>query len=435
MKKLIVPIALIGSMLLMFACGNNSNKATEKDGKVVWHNKDKSKEYNFYSGTDEDGIDFMEYEVILNEKPNTNVIEFDIDIKNLDCSYQPELTQEEIDEGAFRPDNIIGSYACYHKTKSGHIIGQTNYMSGKAFHIYRPQMIDSVGNKEWGILEIKGNKLTVEIPQEFLDNAFYPIKHATGFKTGYETLGGTGIRFAGKHLTGTALCDQKGRYYNFGDAGNLDKITVGLSSEDATETVDTYVGIWREDSAGANSHNLVASVERANLSLTNTETWYDFTASSEELSVDDYILGIVGNGEDMDASNDDVWILYDSTDNIRIYSKQTTGAGCYATRKAEEPWTEVETTSASEYSIYATYTASASDTCTAPATGDWYVHSSDNCYISADTYVNGEIHLLNRGEGKLHIIDGATLAASAINSTSTDIDVEAGSFIKLWNAQ
>jgi hypothetical protein len=31
MKKLIVPIALIGGMLLMFACGNNSNKATEKD--------------------------------------------------------------------------------------------------------------------------------------------------------------------------------------------------------------------------------------------------------------------------------------------------------------------------------------------------------------------------------------------------------------------
>ena len=30
MKKLIIPIALIGSLLLMFACGNNSNKTSEK---------------------------------------------------------------------------------------------------------------------------------------------------------------------------------------------------------------------------------------------------------------------------------------------------------------------------------------------------------------------------------------------------------------------
>lgn len=71
--------------------------------------------------------------------------------------------------------------------------------------------------------------------------------------------------------------------------------------------------------------------------------------------------------------------------------------------------------------------------CTYSGSGDWYINSSDNCVISTDTYVNGNVHLLNTGSGLLYIIDGATLACENINSTSTDIDVEAGSHIKLWN--
>lgn len=71
--------------------------------------------------------------------------------------------------------------------------------------------------------------------------------------------------------------------------------------------------------------------------------------------------------------------------------------------------------------------------CTYSGSGDWYINSSDNCVISTDTYVNGNVNLLNTGSGLLYIIDGATLACENINSTSTNIDVEAGSHIKLWN--
>jgi len=78
------------------------------------------------------------------------------------------------------------------------------------------------------------------------------------------------------------------------------------------------------------------------------------------------------------------------------------------------------------------YTAGASDTCTYSGSGDWYIDSSDNCYINTDVYVPGSVNLLNRGEGALHIIDDAELSVQAINSTSTDIEVEAGSKINFF---
>ena len=65
-----------------------------------------------------------------------------------------------------------------------------------------------------------------------------------------------------------------------------------------------------------------------------------------------------------------------------------------------------------------------SDTCTPPASGDWYIHSSDNCYITTDTYINGTTHLLNRGTGGLYIIDGAILYTLKLSSTSTPVYTE-----------
>ena len=50
---------------------------------------------------------------------------------------------------------------------------------------------------------------------------------------------------------------------------------------------------------------------------------------------------------------------YDTTSGHRRYAEATTGAGSYATRKAEDPWTEVDGASARRFSFYATYTATA----------------------------------------------------------------------------
>src|SRR3990167_7148251 len=85
----------------------------------------------------------FEIEVVLNEKPVANVFDFAIDgAENLDFFFQPPLTQAEIDEGASRPENVVGSYAVYHRTKANHEVSKTNYATGKVFHVYRPRAVD-----------------------------------------------------------------------------------------------------------------------------------------------------------------------------------------------------------------------------------------------------------------------------------------------------
>src|SRR3990167_591565 len=126
---------------------------------------------NFY-----DVEEGYEFEVILTEKPATNKVRFTIETKELDFFYQPPLTQQEIDEGAVRPDDVVGSYAVYHATKGGmNDAAGKEYKVGKAFHIYRPFAYDNEGNGVWCDLNITGANLTITIPQAFLDDAVYPV--------------------------------------------------------------------------------------------------------------------------------------------------------------------------------------------------------------------------------------------------------------------
>jgi hypothetical protein len=136
----------------------------------------------------------------LNEAPATNKVSFRIETSGLDFFYQPPLTQEyqngyseefqkdiivsetqvkDLEGNVLveRPENVVGSYAVYHQTKGGmNDINGKEYKAGKAFHIYRPHIIDAKGAETWGILNIENGIYSVEIPQDFLDNAVYPIK-------------------------------------------------------------------------------------------------------------------------------------------------------------------------------------------------------------------------------------------------------------------
>src|SRR3990167_2244706 len=110
--------------------------------------KDAKEEFHAYPLEPKEGMEDggFEIEVILKEKPDTNVFDFTIDgAENLDFFYQSALTQAEIDEGASRPENVVGSYAMYHKTKANHRVGSINYAVGKFAHIYRPKAIDANG--------------------------------------------------------------------------------------------------------------------------------------------------------------------------------------------------------------------------------------------------------------------------------------------------
>ena len=108
-------------------------------------------EVNFdieYEGVEDVNIyditDGVEYEVLLQTKPNTNIFKYKLNKKEVVWYYQPALTQEEIDEGCVRPDNVVGSYAVYHATKKNN-----EYTTGKVCHVYRPKAIDANGDEVW----------------------------------------------------------------------------------------------------------------------------------------------------------------------------------------------------------------------------------------------------------------------------------------------
>lgn len=135
----------------------------------------------------------LEIEIELPHRPRTNVFEFTLQTKGLDFFYQPELTEEEKKEGAYQPDNVIGSYAVYHKTKKNNRVGGKEYKAGKAFHIYRPKAIDANGHEVWCELHIdeKARVLTVTVPNEWLFRASYPV--LVDPTIGFTNVGGIGV--------------------------------------------------------------------------------------------------------------------------------------------------------------------------------------------------------------------------------------------------
>jgi len=136
----------------------------EKDDKIEWETKDKKRKARFYD-IDEDNFEF---EVEFLEKPTSNIVEFSINVKRLWFDKQPMKEKK----GETIPDNVKGSYAVYHSGKRDGI-----YKTGKAFHLYRPEVIDADGNRAWCKININFDSeiLTIKMPELFLETAIYPV--------------------------------------------------------------------------------------------------------------------------------------------------------------------------------------------------------------------------------------------------------------------
>ncbi len=116
----------------------------------------------------------LEYEIILVAKPigGQNSFTLNLDFPpGLEFYYQPALTQAEIDAGFSRPENVVGSYAVYWGKQNN------QYRTGKLCHIYRPQLIDALGNKAWATLAINtvAKTMTITADSTWLKNAAYPV--------------------------------------------------------------------------------------------------------------------------------------------------------------------------------------------------------------------------------------------------------------------
>lgn len=310
------------------------------------------------------GEEGFKIDIVLEQKPDTNVFTLELEgWEDLDFFYQPELTAEEIEQGAERPENVIGSYAVYHTEKRNHelvcpesVLGQikqglldpadavecagTNYQTGKLYHIYRPLVYDAEGNEVWGQLHYEEGKLSVTVPQEFLDGAVYPVIVDPTF--GYTSAGGTQTFLFGSSVTGYAISK-----YALPDPALLSKLTLYSKGVNSFGTAG-FVGVVYNDNSG--SPDGLEDTTNTTSFMSGSYAWRDVTFASElALSAGDYWLGfrMFGGGQSL-------YIAYDtSTGN---WMQQDAAGPSYP--GAVDPWTG-GTSATRRLSIYATYTADA----------------------------------------------------------------------------
>jgi len=307
----------------------NDYSVIQDKEKVIFGNE--LKEVYFYQKPEGDGAN--EIEVILKEKPKSNVVEFTLVDKDVEYFYQPELTSEEKLKGLTRPKKVVGSYAVYSKTKKINYVGGKEYKCGKVGHIYRPKIIDSAGTEVWGDLKIENGILSVTIPQDFLDKAVYPVKHAAGLEFGYQTNGGS--------TWGSSIDDLYCQSGTAASNGNVDSISFYASAA---------VNINMKGVLVLASNKNIVSDGVAGVKVFKTLGWYDSLYTSKPS-----VIASVGYYASVIADNNGVVMRYDSVPSSSLvdYSNSYT--------------TPTNPTDGSVYtdysfSIYATYTEEESGT-------------------------------------------------------------------------
>lgn len=303
----------------------------------------------------------FEWEIVLTAKPKTNSFSIPIKLENINCYYQPPLNIEyndfvncnetdcwgnKIDESfPNRPENIVGSYACYGIKKDN------KYQTGKVLHIYRPFITDSNGSSEWCDLNIEKNILNVSCSEKFLADAVYPVIIDPTF--GYTTLGATTSQ-------GPSNDWIIRRIGNPGEAGTATSISWGVQVTSSTPAV-----LWKGALYDA-SDNLLTPVT-AEGSITNTTKHWataNFTNGPSVSNANFRISAI----QDYNADNllryayDSGGVLGDSDRFI------TAGSITYDTFNNPYP---AHTDSANLYSVYATYTTGGS-----PPAGDCWSYDA-----------------------------------------------------------
>lgn len=287
------------------------------------------------SSTMEDGG--MEINIILDSQPASNVFTFQLENwQNLDFFYQPPLSDEEIKEGANRPDNVIGSYAVYYKDHVNHKVGDTNYATGKAYHIFRPLVTDNKGNTIWADMLYDSGVLSVTVPQDFLDNASYPVKVDPTF--GYTTAGAS--QFTPYTSSTVAV-------------GNI----VSQLTASAGDTVTSFSGTFSSTAANGvlsfavysvltgNPDTRLAAITSVNITSATKQLW---TSSAVSQSLSAGTVYCVGLSSETSANQSELY--YDEGSNPgRINSSNNILAASFAPSGTD---------SGRHYSWYATYTSS-----------------------------------------------------------------------------
>ena len=280
----------------------------------------------------------MDFEI--SSKPSSNVIELSLKSKNLLYFRQ----DEESDPRKVRPPRVVGSYAVYHAEDKK----DNEYKTGKAFHIFRPWAEDATKNRVWCDLniptkdngELTGENATLTIPQDFLDEATYPVY--VDPTIGYESVGAS-----------TADPNYiRGTLYNTPNANiQINTIYAYFGWSSGSPSVSNY---YRMGIYNATTNALIAQTTQGSNNSANGTNWFSLNITSPpDISANSQIYlcaAFNGYGDATYPLSDSIY--YDFAP-VTVTSKagsyySTTGGSFPATMT----WSATET---NKYSIYATY--------------------------------------------------------------------------------
>lgn len=284
----------------------------------------------------------LRYDIKYFEMPQTNFFDTPLVCKNTRWAKQPFLTQEDVEQGISCPFNVEGSYSVYHATKKNN-----RYMTGKIGHWYRPIVIDALGNKAWCDIEvdrpIDPTTMRITIPQQFLDEAAYPIVVDPDF-------GETGIGGAQQAIADEFSGIRAGSAWTMPAGGGTANYIRARINSGAADTVDCKVFINEKDSGGAGTHGQIATKE--NLACAAAEHWEEFTLGDEALPDGvDYILNIIGNDADVGKGN----AYYVKVDSVGPTAVASYIELPHSYAAPESPWIDDPAGTALDYSIYCNY--------------------------------------------------------------------------------
>ena len=284
--------------------------------------------------------------------PASGVVTFDLDFPaGLTWHYQPPLTQEEIDFGSHRPDNVVGSWVAKWK-ENGRILDRggrerVNWETGKFCHIYRPEVVDADSNRKLCSMAVAGDVLTIALPKTWMSSAKFPVVLDPTF--GFTSIGGTEHSFQSDYLLGA------GGYSPAGN-GTIDSVTFYCRSYFGA-TAPLTLGLYDDD---GDIDSLV--VDGPGTTVDDSYAWETETMDSSPS---------ISSGSTYwptcfcDSSEGGLRLKYDSgTAALKYTDNHTYAAGTMPASYG----TPDGTISSRDYSAYATYTEA--------ATGNpWYYYA------------------------------------------------------------
>jgi len=240
------------------------------------------------------------------------------------------LTWEQYQQAAHRPDNVINSYAVYHSKRNN------KYETGKFCHIYRVNLIDADGKSTWAddmeVIPVDKThvRLVVIMPAKWLDKAKYPIR--VDPTLGYDSGGGSNWGYNNIRDTIWDVTDASGGAIN----------TYYCRLESVVANTDCKMGVFNCNQ-GTYTPDAAALVEQ--VLLENVSVGVNSVAGGSTVLAASTYYNIAWIPED--SGND---VYYDSNGNVGYYRSGITYANDLAAT-----WENGATVHTRHYSLWVDY--------------------------------------------------------------------------------